>query len=75
MYVIDGEAIRRFREALFLSQRDLAERAGVTQATISRLEHGLQDAQGGTIRKLAGALGIEPAALAGGSQQKTTSPR
>jgi transcriptional regulator with XRE-family HTH domain len=63
MYEIDGERLREAREAVFLSQRELAEAAGLTQSTVSRLELGRQSAQAATVRKLATALGIDAAAL------------
>jgi transcriptional regulator with XRE-family HTH domain len=45
-----------------LSQRELAERAGVSHVTIARLEGG-QDAHPRTVRKLAEALRVTPADL------------
>jgi len=41
-----------------LTQRELAERAGLTQATLSKLESGRQLARPTTLRKLARALKI-----------------
>jgi transcriptional regulator with XRE-family HTH domain len=41
-----------------LTQAELAERAGLTQVTISKLESGRQAARPGTLRKLARALHI-----------------
>lgn len=49
------------RDAL-LSQRELAQRAGIRQATVSQLERGGM-AHPATIRKLAAALGVEPGLL------------
>ena len=46
-----------------MSQQELAERAGTTQETISRLERGHTAARGRTLRKLAEALGVEPREL------------
>lgn len=40
--VMLGAAVRRRREALNLSQRDLSRRSGVSQSAISRFENGLQ---------------------------------
>ena len=40
------------------SQRDLAREAGVTQKTIVDLELGRQEPQLRTMRRLAGALGV-----------------
>jgi transcriptional regulator with XRE-family HTH domain len=42
-----------------LTQRELAERSGVSLNTINRLERGFT-ARPPTIRKLAAALGVEP---------------
>jgi len=57
--------LRRAREHRALTQAELAERAGVMPATISRLENGQQRAYPSTVRKLAKALGVEPALLYG----------
>jgi transcriptional regulator with XRE-family HTH domain len=57
---VDGEKLRCFRRARALSQRDLSRITGVAFDTISRLETGKQRAQPKTIRRLAGALGVEP---------------
>jgi transcriptional regulator with XRE-family HTH domain len=54
--------LRRLRTEQGLTQRALAERAGVTQRTIINLEHGDQ-ARFETIFKLAAALGVEPVVL------------
>jgi transcriptional regulator with XRE-family HTH domain len=37
--------------------------AGLTQMTVWRIENGYRDARPGTIRKLAGVLGVEPKEL------------
>jgi len=55
--------LRRIRERQALSQAELAERSGVSRATIVSLESGRAGAQYGTIRKIAQALGVEPADL------------
>jgi transcriptional regulator with XRE-family HTH domain len=54
--------LARGRQAA-LSQQELAERAGTTQETISRLEHGHHAARGRTLRKLADVLNVEPKEL------------
>ena len=46
-----------------MSQQELAERAGTTQETISRLERGHHAARGRTLRKLADVLNVEPKEL------------
>jgi transcriptional regulator with XRE-family HTH domain len=51
----------RLRKAL--TQRELAERADLSQATIVTLETGQAEARPSTVRKLADALGVEPQAL------------
>ena len=48
---------------MVLSQRELASMAGLTQMTVWRIENGYRDARPGTIRKLAGDLGVEPKEL------------
>ena len=53
--------LREARLARTLSQRDLAECAGVTQKTIVDLELGRQEPRLRTIRLIAAALGVEPA--------------
>ena len=60
---VDTEKLRRLRRAAALSQAELAERAGTTQETISRLERGHHAARGLTLRKLAEELGVEPKEL------------
>ena len=55
--------LRRIRERQVLSQAELAKRSGVSRATIVSLESGRAGAQYGTIRKIAQALGVEPADL------------
>jgi len=59
----DGVKLRQLRRERALSQQELAERAGTTQETISRLERGHTAARGRTLRKLAEALGVEPREL------------
>jgi transcriptional regulator with XRE-family HTH domain len=60
---VDTVKLRRLRREAALSQQELAERAGTTQETISRLERGHHLARGRTLRKLAEALGVEPKEL------------
>lgn len=59
--------LRNIRDAKFLSQRELAEKAGVSPTTINQLETGKAEAQPRTVRKLAEALGVEPGELVGES--------
>ena len=65
MIVISGR-LRPLREREALTQRELADKAGVTQSTVQRLEAGLQEVRPTTLRKLARALGVKPADLVDG---------
>lgn len=53
----------RLRKAL--TQRQLAERAGINRTTVIRLEGGAEEPFPTTVRKLADALGVEPEDLMG----------
>ncbi len=56
--------LRELRELRALSQAELAERAGIGKATVSRLEKANHPPpRPRTVRKLAAALGVEPADL------------
>jgi transcriptional regulator with XRE-family HTH domain len=55
--------LRELRERAFLTQAELAEKSGVAETTINRLENGRHGARISTIRKLALALGVPPAEL------------
>ncbi|MCH7836471.1 MAG: helix-turn-helix transcriptional regulator [Chloroflexi bacterium] len=52
-----------WRERKALSQRDLAQRAGVSQFSISKIETGQQKPRPSTLRKLASALDLTPEEL------------
>jgi transcriptional regulator with XRE-family HTH domain len=60
---VDTQKLRRLRRRAALSQQELAEKAGTTQETISRLERGHHAARGRTLRRLADALNVEPKEL------------
>jgi len=53
--------LKELRENAFLSQMEMAEKAGLSKRTVNRLERGLEKPRFRTIRKLAAALGVEPA--------------
>ncbi len=55
--------LREARERAFLTQEELVERTGLTKASISRIENGLHEPRIKTVRKLAEALGVDPASL------------
>ena len=62
--------LREWRLAKVMTQEELAQRSGVTEATISRIESGQREARISTVRKLAGALGITPQELIAGPEGK-----
>ena len=56
-YPMNGN-LKRMREFLALSRRELASLSGVNESTIYRAEHGMTTLRPSTIQKLARALGI-----------------
>ena len=61
----DGEKIRTLREKKQLSQKELAERAGVTQAQISAIELGVRTLSVPVARAIAKALECDIADVVG----------
>lgn len=57
--------LRRIRERRGLSLRELEAMSGVYRSTINELELMDRGAQGRTVRRLAGALGVETEDLVG----------
>ena len=55
--------LRTLRERQALTQRELADLAGVSRTTIVTLEQGADSPYPSTVRKLARALGVTPAEL------------
>ena len=55
--------LRTLRERQALTQRELADLAGVSRTTIVTLEQGADSPYPSTVRKLARALGVAPAEL------------
>ena len=55
--------LKRCRERALLTQADLAERSGLSEVTINRLERGRNEARISTVRKLAAALDVAPSEL------------
>src|SRR5262245_50842438 len=53
-----GRRLRELRDAVGLNQAELAERAGVVPANISRWESGDREPLVSQVRKLADALGV-----------------
>ena len=57
------QRLRELRRLRVLTLRELEEESGVSYNTIWRLENGYREARPSTIRKLAAALGVDPAEL------------
>ena len=58
-----GDRLKRQRTRRALTQAELAERAGVTTATVARIERDEIEPRMTTLRKLAQALEVDPAKL------------
>jgi transcriptional regulator with XRE-family HTH domain len=59
-----GQRIRRLRDAAYLSQAELALKAGISRAVLSRLENDLAVPIQRTVRRLAEVLGVDPHEIA-----------
>ncbi len=60
---VNVDKLRELRQLRVRTLRELEEESGVSYNTIWRLENGYRQARPSTIRKLAAALGVEPAEL------------
>jgi transcriptional regulator with XRE-family HTH domain len=60
-----GEKLKEIRTKRLLTQEELAEKAGVSAATVVNVERNNQEPHFRTIRKLAKALDIDPTELVG----------
>ncbi len=58
-----GIQVKTVRERALLNQEELAEKAGIGTATLSRIENDRVEPHFRTIRKLAKALGVDPSEL------------
>jgi transcriptional regulator with XRE-family HTH domain len=58
-----GQRLKRQRTLRALTQAELADRAGVTTATVARIERDEIEPRMTTLRKLAAALEVDPAEL------------
>lgn len=54
----DGECIRAIRKQAGLTQKELGDRLGVTQAMINRWESGTRNPTAQTMRRIFDALGV-----------------
>jgi ribosome-binding protein aMBF1 (putative translation factor) len=60
----DLPLVRAWREHLGLTQQQVAERAGMRQPALARIEQGESTPRAATLRRLAAALGVSVAQLA-----------
>ena len=60
-----GQQLKNTRTRRLLTQEELAEKAGVSAATVVNIERDNQEPQFRTIRKLAKALDVDPTELLG----------
>ncbi len=60
-----GEKLKEIRTRRLLTQEELAEKAGVSAATVVNVERNNQEPHFRTIRKLAKALDVDPTELLG----------
>lgn len=69
-----GPRLRRLREQRGFSQRELARRAGVTNATVSQIEQDRVSPSVASLHKIVGALGLSLAAFFAASDSAEASP-
>jgi transcriptional regulator with XRE-family HTH domain len=60
-----GDKLKQIRTRRLLTQEELAEKAGVSAATVVNVERNNQEPHFRTIRKLAKALDVDPTELLG----------
>ena len=60
-----GDKVKRLRDERALTQEELANKAGLTVAALSRIERNNAEPRPTTRRKLAEALGVGPSELIG----------
>ena len=66
LVVYVGDNLKRLRVLNALTQAELAQKAGLTPAAVARIERNEAEPRMTTLRKLAGALGVEPHELVEG---------
>ena len=72
---VSGGRLAAIREHRMLTQARLAAEAGISPTTVSGIESGrISRPHFGTLRKLAGALGVDPEELLSGTGARTGSP-
>ncbi len=65
-----GRRVKRRRQALTLSQPELAKRAGISRGYLARVELGMQSPTLEVIERLARALRVTPGELLGGTEAR-----
>ncbi len=71
----DGTALRAAREDAWLTQKELAEVAGVAEWTISQIETGhIKSPRMNTLKVLAKALGVHPDSLLENAESNGNGP-
>jgi transcriptional regulator with XRE-family HTH domain len=60
-----GDKLKEVRTRRLLTQEELAEKAGISAATVVNVERNQQEPHFRTIRKLAKALDVDPTKLLG----------
>jgi transcriptional regulator with XRE-family HTH domain len=63
--MLDGQRLRRLREAHGYSRREMAEKVGVAEMQIIRYETGKNDATGAVLARIAGVFGVSTDYLLG----------
>src|SRR5919107_5366957 len=64
--------LKDFREEALMTVRELSERSGVSEDTITKIENGHRKGRGTTLRKLAKALGVRLEELSPERFERTT---
>jgi len=54
-----GKAIKQLRWENYLSQRELAEKCGINNSTLSLIENGLREPSSKSLKKIASVLRLE----------------
>ncbi|MFN6979462.1 MAG: helix-turn-helix domain-containing protein, partial [Gemmobacter sp.] len=65
---LTGTRIRQRRSLIGLQQAELARAAGISASYLNLIEHNRRKVAGGVLTRIAGALGVDAAALTGGAE-------
>lgn len=65
-----GSRITKARKEINLNQKELAEKCGITEATLSRYENGLREPKSEIVVRMADALNVTTDYLLGRSNEK-----